>query len=122
MAAAAGENIKVGVRLRQPLGKECDRPLLWKCGDHAENGHCNTISSVDGAKVYTFDHVFGPDNFNNDVYDGIVKELIDSAVQGVNATIFAYGQTGSGNIKFRVLAICASRTLSLFWSSFQALV
>jgi centromeric protein E len=100
MAAAAGENIKIGVRLRKALGKECDRPTLWRCCEPDENGHCDTILSVDGAKVYNFDHVFGPNDTTDVVYDAIATELIKSAVSGINATIFAYGQTGSGNIKF----------------------
>ena len=97
MAAAASERICVAVRVRKPLGREVDRTLLWTTGQPGDDGLCTTISSVDGSKSYTFDHVFRPNDGNDVVYDVIGKELIESAVQGVNATIFAYGQTGSGN-------------------------
>ena len=30
------------------------------------------------------------------VFDKVAKEVVDSAVDGFNGTIFAYGQTGSG--------------------------
>lgn len=33
---------------------------------------------------------------NYDVFDSIVKPIVDAAVNGFNGTVFAYGQTGSG--------------------------
>ncbi|CAH2017980.1 unnamed protein product [Acanthoscelides obtectus] len=33
---------------------------------------------------------------NSDVYGSVVKPLVDSFMEGFNATIFAYGQTSSG--------------------------
>lgn len=33
---------------------------------------------------------------NNDVFDTIVKPIVDAAVNGFNGTVFAYGQTSSG--------------------------
>ena len=96
MATAASERICVAVRVRKPLGPEVGRPLLWTTGQPGDDGLCTTISSHDGSKTYKFDHVFRPNDGNEVVYDVIGKELIESAVQGVNATIFAYGQTGSG--------------------------
>lgn len=30
------------------------------------------------------------------VFDKVAKDVIDSALEGFNGTIFAYGQTGSG--------------------------
>ena len=31
-----------------------------------------------------------------EIFDRIAKEVIDSGLEGYNGTIFAYGQTGSG--------------------------
>lgn len=31
-----------------------------------------------------------------EIFDKIAKDVIDSAIEGYNGTIFAYGQTGSG--------------------------
>jgi kinesin family protein 6/9 len=32
----------------------------------------------------------------SEIFDGVAKEVVDSALDGYNGTIFAYGQTGSG--------------------------
>jgi len=42
------------------------------------------------------DNVFGENSQTIDVYNSLAKYIIDSALQGVNGTIFAYGQTSSG--------------------------
>ncbi|KAJ0981888.1 hypothetical protein J5N97_010143 [Dioscorea zingiberensis] len=46
-------------------------------------------------KRYSFDHAFGPECTNVDVYQRI-SSTIAGVIQGLNATIFAYGSTGSG--------------------------
>ena len=45
---------------------------------------------------FTFDHVFGPDTEQHEIYDAIGADLVESVAAGYNATVFAYGQTGSG--------------------------
>ena len=45
---------------------------------------------------YQFDHVFDKEAKNQDVYEKIASDVIDSAIDGYNSTIFAYGQTSSG--------------------------
>ena len=45
---------------------------------------------------YQFDHVFDKEAKNQDVYEKIAFDVIDSAIDGYNSTIFAYGQTSSG--------------------------
>lgn len=44
----------------------------------------------------TFDHVFGPDDSQQHVFEQAVIGLVDGLFDGYNATILAYGQTGSG--------------------------
>ena len=96
-AAQISEQISVAVRVRKPLGREIGAPLVWLTSESGD-GQNKEIASSDGTKKYVFDRVFVPSDDNEVVYEGIGKELIESAVKGVNATIFAYGQTGSGNI------------------------
>lgn len=36
------------------------------------------------------------DTNNSDIFDAIVKPIVEATVNGFNGTIFAYGQTGSG--------------------------
>ncbi|KAL4179996.1 hypothetical protein AMTRI_Chr13g122990 [Amborella trichopoda] len=45
---------------------------------------------------YCFDHAFGPQCTNKDVYQKSISSTIAGVVQGLNATVFAYGSTGSG--------------------------
>ena len=40
--------------------------------------------------------VFGMYSTQEEVFDSIVKPIVDEALAGFNCTIFAYGQTGTG--------------------------
>ena len=53
--------------------------------------------SKKGANVptYAFDRVYQENHTNEDVYKGTGAEIVDSAVQGINGTIFAYGARAS---------------------------
>lgn len=42
------------------------------------------------------DRVYCSNSTNYDVFDEIVRPIIDRGVQGFNGTVFAYGQTASG--------------------------
>ncbi|CAN7096260.1 hypothetical protein IGI04_038465 [Brassica rapa subsp. trilocularis] len=94
------EKIVVTVRLR-PLNKKellARDQVAWQCVDS------HTIVSKPQAphershhqSSFTFDKVFGPESFTEDVYEDGVKNVALSALMGINATIFAYGQTSSG--------------------------
>ncbi|NWW55145.1 CENPE protein, partial [Pedionomus torquatus] len=56
----------------------------------------NTISEVNGTKVFSYDRVFHSSDNTQQLYEGVAVPIIKSAVQGYNGTIFAYGQTASG--------------------------
>ena len=45
---------------------------------------------------FAFDHVYDQNSSQKKVYDTTARPVVDSALQGYNATIFAYGQTGTG--------------------------
>ncbi|XP_009866288.1 PREDICTED: centromere-associated protein E, partial [Apaloderma vittatum] len=63
--------------------------LHWKSED-------NTISEVNGTKVFSYDRVFHSSDNTQQLYEGVAVPIIQSAVHGYNGTIFAYGQTASG--------------------------
>lgn len=42
------------------------------------------------------DYIFDMGQTNQDVFDAIVKPIVEAAMNGFNGTIFTYGQTGSG--------------------------
>jgi kinesin family protein 3/17 len=47
-------------------------------------------------KAFTFDHVYDEASTQREVYDEAAFPLVESVLEGYNATIFAYGQTGCG--------------------------
>ncbi|CAG8781714.1 16516_t:CDS:2, partial [Cetraspora pellucida] len=47
-------------------------------------------------QTFTFDHVFGPESSQRDIYDRCIKSMVDKFLEGFNVTILAYGQTSSG--------------------------
>ncbi|KAG7223455.1 hypothetical protein INR49_015559 [Caranx melampygus] len=47
-------------------------------------------------RLYSFDHAFGPTASQDEVYESCVQPMVESLLDGCNATVFCYGQTGSG--------------------------
>ncbi|KAK5871100.1 hypothetical protein PBY51_004000 [Eleginops maclovinus] len=47
-------------------------------------------------RLFSFDHAFGPTASQDEVHESCVQPLVESLVDGYNATVFCYGQTGSG--------------------------
>ena len=106
-------NFKVVIRVRPPLPRELN----------GENAPFQNVISVEPAARtitisenpdnvddegylykygpysthrFTFDHVYDQNASQENVYKNTAKAVVDSALQGYNATIFAYGQTGTG--------------------------
>ena len=40
-------------------------------------------------KTYNYDHVFGPDSEQMDIYKAVVKPVVEEVLSGYNCTIFA---------------------------------
>jgi hypothetical protein len=47
-------------------------------------------------RAFTFDGVFDEDSTQKEVYVATAAPLVESVLEGYNATVFAYGQTGCG--------------------------
>ncbi|EKJ75811.1 hypothetical protein FPSE_03991 [Fusarium pseudograminearum CS3096] len=47
-------------------------------------------------QVFAFDRVFDDNTTQSEVYEGTTRTLLDSVLDGYNATVFAYGATGCG--------------------------
>lgn len=47
-------------------------------------------------QVFAFDRVFDENTTQSEVYEGTTRSLLDSVLDGYNATVFAYGATGCG--------------------------
>ncbi|KAJ8676006.1 hypothetical protein QAD02_011792 [Eretmocerus hayati] len=90
------DSIQVAIKVRPLIKREKDEnlPIQWAVVE-------NAIVPTDpekkrGESSFQFDHIFGPENNNSDVFNTVVQPIVDAAVKGFNGTIFAYGQTSSG--------------------------
>eukprot|EP01029_Cantina_marsupialis_P005141 TRINITY_DN154_c0_g1_i1.p1 TRINITY_DN154_c0_g1~~TRINITY_DN154_c0_g1_i1.p1 ORF type:complete len:894 (+),score=172.22 TRINITY_DN154_c0_g1_i1:98-2779(+) len=99
------KNFKVVIRARPPLPRELsgDRPFK-NVISVSPNEDQITICEGMGMEnfgsytpyTFTFDHVYGENCAQEKVYNTTAKEVVESSLEGYNATIFAYGQTGTG--------------------------
>ena len=55
----------------------------------------STHSGLQGTKVFKLDHILDQDSTQENVFTQ-VKRHLESALKGINTTIFTYGQTGTG--------------------------
>ena len=65
-------------------------------GVAAESSERARPKSNRALKHFRFDHVHGPEQTTQEIYDESIYGIIMATTQGINATVFAYGQTGSG--------------------------
>ena len=56
----------------------------------------NTDGRLDRDKWYGFDNIYAQTASNNEIYNSAAYDVVESALTGINTSIFAYGQTGSG--------------------------
>ena len=59
----------------------------------SEQGKGDTMKQ---RRKFVFDGLLGTNATQDEVYDKVAKDVVQSALHGFNGTIFAYGQTGSG--------------------------
>ncbi|CCD12634.1 unnamed protein product, partial [Trypanosoma congolense IL3000] len=92
----AAENIKVLVRCR-PLNEK-EKAQGYKPSvelDLTENT-VTVQSPVGEPDRWTFDAVINNTFTQKDIFQQFILPLVDSVLDGFNATVFAYGQSGSG--------------------------
>ena len=92
----SGESVRVAVRVR---------PLLGQLGEDCcvvQRGQPTVVVGGGENTTFTFDHAFGSDAAQHDIYCESAERLVDSFFDGFNATILAYGQTGSGKVRRNV--------------------
>jgi kinesin family protein 11 len=76
--------------------KRTGQPIVVSC-DNSTNvtiSYGNTIRKAE--KTFSFDKVFGTYSTQEEVFDSIVRPIVEEALDGFNCTVFAYGQTGTG--------------------------
>ncbi|GBG31510.1 Kinesin-related protein 4 [Hondaea fermentalgiana] len=110
MPRAADCRIVVGCRVR-PLNEQelelgnasiwtsCgETKRIWRADDNTgkNKSGATTTTSKPTSKPFQYDHVFGQEDDNDDVYEKLGQPIISGVLDGFHGTIFAYGQTSSG--------------------------
>ncbi|KAJ8612119.1 hypothetical protein CTAYLR_002420 [Chrysophaeum taylorii] len=86
-------NLSVAVRVR-PLTSEEQRRRTPKVVSAGQNRV--VVHGRGPEKAFHVDKAFGPYAGQRDIFDQVVRPVVEEMLQGYNATIFAYGQTGTG--------------------------
>eukprot|EP01038_Epipyxis_sp_PR26KG_P009987 gene9987-13438_t len=107
-------NFKVVIRVRPPLPREMQGEIPFQnivAIDEREqmitvSENLDAVLDQDGQVIanpgpyvthtFIFDYVYDQNSTQKKVYETTARTVVDSALQGYNATIFAYGQTGTG--------------------------
>eukprot|EP01038_Epipyxis_sp_PR26KG_P012022 gene12022-16093_t len=92
-SGGAEEAVRVFVRIR-PLNKReiAEKQTIgWNFNETSM-----LEDTLNGQRVYAYDHCFGPNGTNQETYDIVGKPVVLKAMEGYNGTVFTYGQTGSG--------------------------
>ncbi|XP_060534019.1 osmotic avoidance abnormal protein 3 isoform X8 [Cylas formicarius] len=91
------ENVKVIVRCRPMNRKETESNC--KCVVKTNNCVVEIWDPGEGPsfpKTFTFDSTYDQSSTTEAIYNDICYPLVESVLEGYNATIFVYGQTGCG--------------------------
>ena len=59
-------------------------------------GNLSSMGKRSKDQTFGFDRVFDENTTQGDVYEATTRNLLDSVLDGYNATVFAYGATGCG--------------------------
>jgi len=90
---AMAQNIKVVLRCRPMTSTEASREKrAIKCvsDKHVEVNYGAMGKSA--KKSFAFDGVYDEESTQEDVYESVVRPVVDEVLQGYNCTVFAYGQ------------------------------
>lgn len=90
-----GDNfINVAIRIRPPQNE--NTTFLNNFKVISNTPEAPIIYIFERQLTYTFDNIFTEDSTQDDVYNELIKPLVNNVLGGYNCTIFAYGQTGTG--------------------------
>ncbi|CAF0925805.1 unnamed protein product [Rotaria sordida] len=98
-ASNTGETVRVIVRCRPINQREIDLKSQTIVSMNTQINQImleNIEQSNEPPKQFTFDAVYPVDSVTENIYADSVFPLVESVLEGYNATVFAYGQTGSG--------------------------
>ncbi|KAI7875331.1 kinesin-domain-containing protein, partial [Lichtheimia hyalospora FSU 10163] len=89
--------VQVALRIRPLTNRDRAQPRFANLSnDDVLKLHEKTVHVVPHNKLFTFDHVFGTNSQQSQVFETLGSKLIHKFIDGYNVTILAYGQTSSG--------------------------
>ena len=102
-------NVKVYCRIRPENEKETESGMkicITPSSDNSvkiltesvgvDTGKDSSKNKSENFQTFTFDGIFPPETEQEKIFNIVAKPLINSALEGINGTIFCYGQTASG--------------------------
>ena len=102
-------NVKVYCRIRPENEKEKESGMKICITPTSENsvriitesvsvdtGKESSKNKSENFQTFTYDGVFPPETEQEKIFNIVAKPLINSALEGINGTLFCYGQTASG--------------------------
>ncbi|CAK9831911.1 Centromere-associated protein E [Anthophora retusa] len=91
-------SVKVGVKLRPLIKPEKDDNLSiqWIVQDNSILSLSPDAKKWGDNNGFRFDYIFDTNATNSNVFDSIIKPIVDAAIDGFNGTVFCYGQFHSG--------------------------
>lgn len=87
------ENISVNIRIK-PLLNNQDNGNKYLSLD--QNDKFKSIINLKTNEKLTFDNIYNVEHNNKHIFDTLIKEKINSLLEGYNITIITYGQTSTG--------------------------
>ncbi|KAJ2501414.1 tubulin-dependent ATPase kip3 [Coemansia sp. RSA 1972] len=88
-----------GAVIRKVVHTIDEHVLVFDPPDESDPGRRATVGASNKRHKdirFVFDHVYGEESSQRDLYEGTTRGLLDSVMTGYNATVFAYGATGCG--------------------------
>eukprot|EP00960_Hanusia_phi_P054483 762672-Hanusia_phi.AAC.2 len=93
--AGVAERCRVLVRFRPlPDSNHSESPFMIR--DDARVSVAPKDCCTSDQSTYQFDRIFSPDATQEEVFQVVMKDSVDSVLNGFNATVLAYGQSGAG--------------------------
>jgi hypothetical protein len=99
VSSAKACNVQVAVRCRPMNAEERKQGQSSVVTCDPENKSIKVAYGPVGKKImknFNFDKVFGMYSRQEEVFDSVVRPIVEETLAGFNCTIFAYGQTGTG--------------------------
>jgi len=103
------QTVQVGVRVRPLIQEETSRGHVTQAWEIEENvirereinmreltPEERMACGVNRDGSFRFEHLFGTDSTNAQIYEQLAKPIVANVCEGYNGTLFAYGQTSSG--------------------------